>query len=227
MRKYMMIFSSSFISGLCIALGATGYLMSLHYGNRFIGAFIFGIGLFTIINFGLWLYTGKVGRLLDNKPKYLLDLLVCVIGNFLGVLFLSSMITFTRYGDILKEQALPIINAKQDDNPFSIFALSFLCGIMIYLAVVGHEICTYNAGKILFAYLPIVLFILCGFEHCVANVTYYVYAHHFSLKMVLYLFIMIIGNGVGSVFFDSMIKLVLKLKTEKKKTEATDSNYIN
>ena len=102
MRKYLMILSSSFLSGLCIALGATAYLMCTYYGNRFLGAFIFGIVLFTIITFGFWLYTGKVGRLLDNKPKYLLDLLVCLIGNFLGVAFLSSIMVMTRYSDILK-----------------------------------------------------------------------------------------------------------------------------
>ena len=73
MRSKISILLSSLLSGICIAFGATIYLMCLSYGSnyRFLGAFLFGIGLFTIIHFGLWLYTGKVGKVLDNKPKYI------------------------------------------------------------------------------------------------------------------------------------------------------------
>ena len=70
MKKYLFIFISSILSGFCIAFGATVYLICLHMGKsglganadllKVIGSFMFGIGLFTIIHFNMWLYTGKL-----------------------------------------------------------------------------------------------------------------------------------------------------------------------
>ena len=212
MKKKMMVLISSFLSGLCIAFGATVYLMCLSYGSnfRFLGAFLFGIGLFTIIHFRFWLYTGKVGRLLDNKPNYILDLIVCLIGNFLGVATVAGLMLLTRQADTLKEIATPIVAAKQEDQPYSIYINAIFCGVMIYLAVVGHDVCPYNLGKVLFAFLPIVLFIVVGFDHCVANLAYYMYAGIYSWKAVLYFLLMILGNATGSIAFDGLIKLIIK-----------------
>ena len=212
MRSKISILLSSLLSGICIAFGATIYLMCLSYGSnyRFLGAFLFGIGLFTIIHFGLWLYTGKVGMVLDNKPKYILDLIICIIGNFLGVALVCGLMMLTRQKDILKDISKPIVECKQNDTPYSIFINSIFCGIMFYLAVEGHEKCPYSIGKVLFAFLPIVLFIIVGFDHCVANLAYYMYAISYSWKGVLYFLIMILGNAAGSILFDGLVKLIIK-----------------
>lgn len=228
-----MVLVSSFLSGLCIAFGATVYLMCMSYGSeyRFLGAFLFGIGLFTIIHFGFWLYTGKVGKLLDNKPKYILDLIVCLVGNFLGVATVAGLMLLTRQAETLRTVATPIVEAKQSDAPYSIFINAVFCGVMIYLAVVGHDFCPYPLGKVLFAFLPIVLFIVVGFEHCVANLAYYMYAGSYSWQGVLNFFIMILGNATGSVAFDGLIKLVIKLgiapnKAKKKAESANNQDLI-
>ncbi|MCR5113656.1 MAG: formate/nitrite transporter family protein [Acholeplasmatales bacterium] len=224
MRRKLMVLVSSFLSGLCIAFGATVYLMCMSYGSeyRFLGAFLFGIGLFTIIHFGFWLYTGKVGKLLDNKPKYILDLIVCLAGNFLGVATVAGLMLLTRQADTLRTIATPIVEAKQDDAPYSLFINAIFCGVMIYLAVVGHDFCPYPLGKVLFAFLPIMLFIIVGFEHCVANLAYYMYAGSYSWQGVLNFIIMILGNAVGSVSFDGLIKLVIKLGINQKKAKTED-----
>jgi len=228
MKRKMMVLISSFLSGLCIAFGATVYLMCLSFGSnfRFLGAFLFGIGLFTIIHFGFWLYTGKVGKVLDNKPKHILDLIVCLIGNFLGVAFVSGLMLLTRQAETLKEIAAPIVEAKQNDAPYSIYINAVFCGIMIYLAVVGHEMCPYSLGKVLFASLPIVLFIIVGFDHCVANLSYYMYAGSYSWKGVLYFLLMILGNASGSILFDGLVKLVIRFGVSKKKKEDSNDEYL-
>ena len=74
MKHYLKIFISSLLAGFCIVIGASVYL-SLLATSKIVGSLLFGFGLFVIINFELHLYTGKVGFILDNKPKYLLDLL--------------------------------------------------------------------------------------------------------------------------------------------------------
>lgn len=214
MKKYMKIFISALLSGLFICLGATVYLLT--YGiNKVLGGALFGIGLFTIIQFDLWLYTGKVGFLLNNKVKYLLDLFVCFIGNALGISLSSLVISCTRMGDSLYQAAYPLASAKYNDSFYSILILSFFCGVMIYLAVKGYKECTNTLGKILFVFVPVILFIICGFEHVIANIAYFVYAKMFDWKVLLYLFIMFIGNGVGSIFFNETLKLIKKLNEKE------------
>lgn len=180
MKKYLMIFISSIIAGIFIAFGATLYLTCAIHGDylyKILGSFLFGIGLFSIIHFEFWLYTGKVGYALNNKLKYILDLLICLIGNILGVFLLSIILKQTHIIDSnIINYCKDLTNTKQDEKWYEVIILSMMCGIMIYLAVEGHKKCPYNIGKVLFAYLPIVLFILCGFEHVVANVCYYTYA---------------------------------------------------
>ena len=45
----------------------------------------------------------------------------------------------------------------------------------------------------------VMVFILCGFEHSVANMYYISVANLLSLKSLLYILIMILGNSVGSI----------------------------
>ena len=47
--------------------------------------------------------------------------------------------------------------------------------------------------------MGVMAFILCGFEHCVANMFYFSIAGIFSLKVFGYLLIMILGNSIGSI----------------------------
>ncbi|MCR5786633.1 MAG: formate/nitrite transporter family protein [Acholeplasmatales bacterium] len=222
MKKYLSIFLSSVLSGFCITFGATVYLLCLANGKsnpdlmKVIGSFMFGIGLFSIIHYGLWLYTGKVGYVLDNKPIYFISLLVCFLGNAVGCLTLASLIGLTGQGEALKAAATPIVEAKLNSTWYSIFIMSMMCGVMIYLAVDGHKKCQYTLGKVIFAFMPISLFILAGFEHVVANVAYFTYAGIFSWKAFGYFIIMLIGNGVGSILFDGLIKSVEYFKKEKK-----------
>ena len=223
MKKYLSIFVSSILAGFCITFGATVFLLCLSLGRnngdlallKVIGSFMFGIGLFTIIHFKFWLYTGKIGYVLDNKPMYLLDCVVCFLGNAVGSIILASLIRVTNQGATLISEATNIVNAKEASTPYSIFIMSMMCGAMIYLAVEGHKQCPYTIGKVLFAFMPIALFILAGFEHVVANVTYYVYAGQFSGHSLLLFLLMFIGNGVGSIILDGGIKLVKYLNKTK------------
>ena len=210
-KKYINVFISSLLAGIMIVIGATIYLMIKEI-NVIVGSLFFALGLFTIIHYKLHLYTGKVGFLLDNKKSYLLELLVCLLGNMVGVILLSSMIKLSRIGTSLETICIPMVNLKQNDNLLSIFIMSFMCGIMIYLAVIGHRDSEYPLGKVLFCFLSVSVFILCSFDHCIANAVYYTYAGEFGLKVILYFIVMIIGNGIGSITFDYLLKLYNKTK---------------
>lgn len=231
MRKYLFVALSSFLAGCCIVFGATCYLMCTIQGTyalKVLGASLFGIGLFTIIHYGLWLYTGKVGYVLDNikKPSYLLKLLICLLANLVGVILTSLLLKASGMTDIVGKGGNSIhtfckalAESKQNEKWYEVLILGFFCGIMIYLAVDGHKKCEYPLGKVLFAFMPIVLFILCGFEHVVANAAYYTYGSVFSGKVVLWFILMAIGDGLGSIAFDGLVKGINYLGKEKAKNE--------
>ena len=207
MKKYLAIFLSSILAGFCIVIGVTAFL-TLRKSNFIAGTLIFGLGLFSIMHCKLYLYTGKVGAVLNNKPKYLLDLLICITGNFIGVILLSSVMKLTRIAPMLEAEAIELVTAKQNDSWYSIFILAIMCGIMIYIAVIGHERSQYTLGKVLFCFLAVSAFIISGHEHCIANAAYYTLAGVFNAKALGYFLLMIIGNAVGSIGIDGLLKVV-------------------
>ncbi len=219
LKKYLMIFISSIMAGCFIVFGATTYLLCATHGYalKIVGSFMFGIGLFSIIHFEFWLYTGKAGYVLDNKPKYFIDLLLCLIGNLAGVVLLSLILKSTPIGDSVKDLAKSIVAGKQKESWWQVYILAIMCGVMIYLAVEGQKKAPYNLAKVLFAFMPISLFIICGFEHVVANAAYYTYAGVFSGKVVLWFVLMALGNLSGSIIIDGALKLLTYLKKEPSK----------
>lgn len=221
MKKYLQILLSGVISGIFIGMGVVVYLATLALnfpGAKVVGSLLFGFGLYAVIIFETFLYTGKVGFVLDNKPKYFLDLLVGLIGNFVGIISFCGLISLTKYGTDLQNVAVNLVNGKLNDSWYSILILSIFCGFMIYLGVVGHKKCDNPFGKVVICFLAVSLFILGGFEHCVANAGYFTIARTFSWKALGYFLLMILGNGIGAVLLDGMFKLLTKLKESKKES---------
>ena len=213
--KYLKIFVSSIFAGLCIALGATVYLSMLAINQKFIGSLLFGVGLFTIISFGLWLYTGKIGFVVNEKINYLLKLVIWFIGKIIGAITLNIINGLTRYKETLKQTALSLVETKQSDEWYSILILSILCGMLIYLAVKGQNVCKTNIGKTLIIFLAVSAFIMSGFEHVIANASYYAYAQVFDIKVVLYIILMMIGNSIGAIILEVLYKFITNKKDEE------------
>ena len=67
---------------------------------------------------------------------------------------------------------------------------------MIYLAVELYK----REKSIILVIMAIMIFILCGFEHCVANAFYFAAAGTFSLQALVVILICIVGNALGSLF---------------------------
>ena len=76
--------ANAFLSGLMISVGGAVYLLC---ENKIIGSFLFSFGLFTIVQRGFALYTGKVGYIPENPPVYIISTLVTLIGNAAGTAF--------------------------------------------------------------------------------------------------------------------------------------------
>lgn len=193
MKKMGNIFCKAVLAGIAIAIGGIIYLS---VENKIIGALLFTVGLYAIVLNGLFLYTGKVGYLVVEKDKkeYLLILLTTWLGNLVGTAIGAFAFLNTR--NALVAQNVDIIcEAKLDDTPLSIFILAVFCGFLMYIAVDGFK----EKGNPIILFMGVSVFILCGFEHCIANMFYFSLAGAWSGKAFLYLLIMTIGNSVGGI----------------------------
>lgn len=206
MKRYIDIFLRAVITGFAIGIGGIVYLSC---DNKYVGSFLFGTGLFVILTFGLSLFTGKVGYAVENKPAYLIDLAVIWLGNLAGTVITGLLILCTRISGI-GEKAAAICEAKFNDNLVSIFILAFFCGMLMFIAADGFKNIENQFGKIMAIFLPVMVFILSGFEHCIANMFYFTAAQAWSLKALGYLMIMTLGNAGGGMFIPLMRKGFIK-----------------
>lgn len=193
MKENGRIFLKAAAAGITIGIGGAVYLT---LDNKVIGAVLFGVGLYTIVLNGLFLYTGKVGDLISAKDKkaYILQLVFTWLGNLAGTALAAAAISVTRIRN-LGRTAEVICKTKLADTPHSILILAVFCGILMYAAVDGFR----EKGNPLILFFCVTVFILCGFEHCIANMFYFSLAGAWSLRAVIYLLLMTLGNSVGGI----------------------------
>jgi len=193
--RILNIFVQSIMAGICIGIGGTVYLC---LNNPVIGALFFSVGLFAVVTNGFYLFTGKVGYLLENKPIYLLRLVVIWFGNLAGTAIVAYSLRLTRQSFITKH-ASEICKVKLNDGLLSVFILAVFCNILMYIAVDGFKMNGHEIGKYVGLFLAVEVFILSGFEHCVANMFYFSVANVWSWNTVLYLLVATFGNLVGGI----------------------------
>ena len=205
LKKNINILFKGIYAGMMIGIGGTVYLS---ISNSIIGAIFFSVGLLTICIYQMNLYTGMIGYIIENKLNYIVTLLLTLIGNFIGTMITSLLVLNTRIAN-LSVRAKEISSIKINDNYLSIFILSIFCGMLMYIAVNTFKKEKDSIVRYLAIFICVIVFILSGFEHCIANMYYISLAKLWSLKAVLSMLIMILGNSVGSIFiaiFNNKIK---------------------
>ena len=172
------------LAGACIALGSYCYLCV----GGIPGAVLFSLGLLTVINLKLPLYTGLV----SNKKAYErpLTLLQYLLYNVIGSVLMTAP-TITNRQVMLK--AKEIVESKLESSWFIVIANAVICGMCVSIAV--------KIRKDLVTVLAVAAFVLCKGEHCIADAYYLMMSASFSLKSLLFLILVIIGNTVGGLIF--------------------------
>lgn len=185
-------------AGLAITVGGCVYLS---IENKIIGSLMFTIGLFAIILNELDLFTGQVGYLAIKKDKkdYIGTLIFTWLGNLFGTAIGAGLVCLTRINGISKK-AGELCRIKLNDNLLSIFTLAIFCGMLMYIAVDGYR----KKEQTILLFLCVSVFILCGFEHCIANMLFFTLAGTWSLKAIGYLLVMTLGNSVGGMIFPTI-----------------------
>ena len=147
---------------------------------------------------GFNLYTGKVCYAFDNDAQYAKNLPVIWLGNLCGAGLTAFFVSMTRNAGIA-EKAMALCATKLEDSLVSLFFLGILCNIFIYIAVEGYKNNPHEVGKYLSLFFGVMGFILCGTEHCVADMFYFWMAGAWSAQAILRILVITLGNSVGGV----------------------------
>lgn len=202
--KQLETFVSAVLAGVCIAIGGTVFLSC---ENRVVGAVFFAVGLMTIVTRGLNLYTGKAGYAVGQPPAYLGFLALVWLGNFAGTGITAVMLRATRFAPNAKA-AGALWQVKAQDGLLSLFILAVFCGLLMFVAVDAYRTLTNDAARVLMVVFCVVVFILCGFEHCVADMFYGWLAMCWNVDTLLRLVLISVGNLLGGILLPccSLIK---------------------
>ncbi len=209
MKKYLDIFLKAVLAGVAIGVGGTVYLS---VENKIAGSFLFAIGLFVIFSFGFNLFTGKIGYLVGAKPSYLLDLIFIWLGNLCGTFAVGFSLGYTRVGEKLADAANKLCIIKLEDSLISVLVLAFFCGLLMFIAADTYKNAKAQIGQYLGIFIPVMVFILSGFEHCVANMYYFSLAGVWNLRALGYMAVMTFGNALGAFLIPVFTKLCEKVK---------------
>ena len=186
------------LAGMAIALGGAVFLS---VDNKVTGALLFTVGLFAVCVFGFNLFTGKMCYCLEGDRSYRMQLPVIWLGNLAGAVLVALLLSLTRSGQALYERAQGLIAAKLSDGLWSLFILGIFCNILIYLAVEGFKNAKHDLARYLALFFGVAVFILSGFEHCVADMFYFAMARSWTLDTLLRLIVITAGNMVGALIW--------------------------
>ncbi len=199
MKDLLLTLRGAFAAGIFIGLAGTVFLS---VPDKTAGAFLFGFGLLTIVCSGFKLYTGAIGYLVlqgKKTPSYLLTLLIIWIGNWIGTFFVGTAVRYSRVGESVASRAAGLCQVKMADGWISLLVLSFFCGILMFLAVdtFRRKDEIPSVARTGMVFLCVMVFILSGFEHCVADMYYFSAAGMWNGGSLARTLWMTLGNSLG------------------------------
>lgn len=179
------MFKKSILAGIVVSIGAYNYLLNYDILSKA----LFSVALLVILSLNLNLFTSKVATLCCDTDievsTRLKSMLIIILGNVIACVILGTL--FSTLGET---HAGEVWAAKmQTGLPIALFK-AVVVGILMQIAVLcRHELITIGI---------VLLFLGTNTEHSIANVVYMSIARSFSIKGILYIFICMIGNGIGA-----------------------------
>ena len=163
---------------------------------KLVGAAVFPGGLAMVLIAGSELFTGNnliVIPVLQKQATIggmLKNWVVVYIGNFVGSILIAALVvyghTFSLFGAAVGGSAINIAVGKVSMIFSDALIRGILCNFLVCIAVWMAFAAKDVVGKIVGLFFPIMFFVLCGFEHSVANM-YFISAGLFAAGNDTYL----------------------------------------
>ena len=181
------MFVLALFAGIFIAIaGASATIASCMVDNasisRLVNSLIFPAGLAMVVLAGSELFTGNCLILVSVLKKevsflsYIKCLAIVYVGNLIGSIFTAALFVYGHtpdlYGGKLADVLANTAAAKTSLSFSDAFIRGILCNILVCIAVWITIGAVNGADKVLGLYPPIFVFVIGGYEHCVANMFY-------------------------------------------------------
>ncbi|WP_102399607.1 formate/nitrite transporter family protein [Haloimpatiens massiliensis] len=216
------------LAGAFIAIGGSAAAVASHSVNnvglsRLVSGVVFPVGLMMVLICGAELFTGNnlmIIPALEGRIKFkdmFRNWIIIYISNFIGATIVSFLIFRSGMLDISGGQVgatLIKVAANKSGLSFSTaFTSGIMCNIIVCLAVWGAYAAKDVISKIIMPWFLIMAFVVCGFEHCVANM-YYLTIGMFAKTNVLYVQASALGADKlallgGKSFINNLIPVTL------------------
>lgn len=194
--SFLKTFLLAIMAGMFIAIAGAGASIAVVSVEtlslaKLISGCIFPGGLAMVILAGSELFTGNCLLVIPCWTKtikiheMLRNWVIVYLGNLLGGLLICAMLvyghTFSLFNGGMAEFAVNTAAAKNSLSFGDAFIRGILCNILVCIAVWMGFAAKDAGGKVLAIFLPIMIFVICGYEHSVANM-YYVPAGIMAMK---------------------------------------------
>ena len=198
----------SILAGIFIGLGAFVYSMCLLKENPYVGAALFSIGLISVFVLEANLFTGKIGEIKLDKET-ITNLILILIFNFVGISLIALM---GLTNENLINECNALVESKLTKPWYQMIVDSILCGAIIHLAVLMYR----KTKSIIIVTICIMVFILSGFEHCIANAFYYIVGYASATPFVILAFLIyILGNSIGAILVNLIATNIIDKSEEQ------------
>lgn len=192
-------FFSGIAAGMMVGIGGAIYMSC---DNKYVGAVLFSVALLTICYLGMYLYTGKIGFLAESfSLDSVKQLCVGLLGNFVGATAFGYLVRYARPSIV--EKCYNACSTKLENNLLVSLVLGAMCGILMYVAVKIYR----EKNSVWGVFFCIPVFILCGFEHSVANMFYFALANLLTPRYFAFVIMVVLGNTVGAMIIPWLNKL--------------------
>ena len=210
------IMAGVFIGLAGVAMIRTMGSMPVEWGTlvNLLGAMVFPVGLICLLLVGGELVTGNMlsvslalfAKEISGK-SWLRNMAVVTLFNLMGALFVAYFFGYlsgTLQGAFI-DRTIAVARGRIDVAPVQLFFSSVACNILVCTGVYMNYAAKDFIGKIFGTFLPIMAFVIAGYQHVVANM-FLIPAGIFAggatwTEFMLNISIVWIGNLVGSGFF--------------------------
>ena len=155
------------------------------------------------------LFTGKICSYFEDPDLSVADLFLIYAGNFLGCIIFGYLMRISIQPQLVNSFRSSL-EIRIANSPLNITLLGFFCNICIYAAVKGYSKLSKEWEKMLSIFLGVSVFILCGFEHCIADIFYVTLCNLWDWSGVLFILYVTAGNILGGVVITLINKCINK-----------------
>ena len=172
------MFLLAVLAGAFIALAGAGATFGNVYVNKAVGAAIFPAGLSMVMIAGSELFTGNcllVSPWLQKEAtmaQVLRNLAVVYLGNLVGGVLVSACAVYGGTFDAIAETVVATAVTKVSLPAGAMFLRGILCNVLVCLGVWMGMAGKTVSGRIIGLFFPVFVFVICGYEHCIANMFY-------------------------------------------------------